>query len=39
MLIYYTLFDTYEYVFSNNYDLLPSNDTDGIVEKELNIDI
>jgi hypothetical protein len=29
----------YEYIFSNSYDLLPSNNTDGIVERGLNIDI
>jgi hypothetical protein len=39
MWIHYTQFDIYEYLFSNNFDLLPSNYTDGIVERELNIDI
>ncbi len=40
MWIHYTLFDIYEYIFSNNYDLLASNDTNhGIVERELSINI
>ncbi len=39
MWIYYTLFDIHGYILSNNYDLLPSNNTDGIIKKQLNIDI
>jgi hypothetical protein len=39
MWIHYTLFDIYKYIFSKNYDLLPSDKTDGIVERQLNIDI
>ncbi len=36
--IHYTLFDIHDYIYSNNYELLPSYDTDhGIVERELDI--
>ncbi len=35
----YTLLETYKFIFGNNYDLLPSNDTDGIIEGQINIDI
>ncbi len=39
MWIHYNLFVFYEYIFSNKYDLLPSNHTDGILGRWLNIDI
>jgi hypothetical protein len=39
MQIHYTLFDIYKYIYSYNYELFPSNDTDhGVVERELDIE-